>query len=107
MQQMTPTELAAWLSDDERDSPVLLDVREPQEFAICRIEGSLHIPMNTVPARLAELDSEREMAVICHHGMRSMQVAMFLQRQGFSKVLNLAGGVAAWAAEVDPAMPRY
>jgi rhodanese-related sulfurtransferase len=107
MQQMTPTELAAWLSDDERDSPVLLDVREPQEFAICRIEGSLHIPMNTVPARLAELDSEREMVVICHHGMRSMQVAMFLQRQGFSKVLNLAGGVAAWAAEVDPAMPRY
>jgi rhodanese-related sulfurtransferase len=107
MQQMTPTELAAWLSDDERDSPVLLDVREPQEFAICRIEGSLHIPMNTVPARLAELDREREMVVICHHGMRSMQVAMFLQRQGFSKVLNLAGGVAAWAAEVDPAMPRY
>ena len=65
------------------------------------------VPMREIPARLAELDADAETIVICHHGARSMQVALFLERQGFANVLNLAGGVDAWARAVDPAMPVY
>lgn len=107
MQQMTPAQVAAWLQDPARDKPFLLDVREPPEHAICRIEGSTLMPMNSVPARLGELDPQRDTVVICHHGGRSMQVAMYLERQGFAKVINLAGGVDGWATQVDPAMARY
>lgn len=107
MRQIRPTELKSWLDDDNRTSPVLLDVREPNEFAYCRIEGSMPMPMASVPSRCGELDASAPVVVICHHGGRSAQVAMFLERQGFSEVINLAGGVAAWAGDIDPAMPRY
>ncbi len=107
MRQIRPTELKAWLDDEQRTPPLLLDVREPNEFALCRIEGSLPMPMGSVPARMQELDTSVPTVVICHHGGRSMQVAMFLEQQGFGEVINLAGGVAAWAGEVDPAMPTY
>lgn len=107
MQQMTPAQLAAWLQDPAQEQPLLLDVREPAEHAICEIAGSTRMPMNSVPARLAELDPARKTVVICHHGGRSMQVAMFLERQGFERVFNLAGGVDGWAAVVDPTMARY
>lgn len=107
MRQMSVTELAERLAAPEGEKPVLLDVREPQEFAICRIEGSQLMPMSSVPARQTELDPDAEIVVICHHGARSAQVCMFLERQGFPRVVNLTGGVAAWAAQVDPAMPRY
>lgn len=107
MRQMSANELADWLADPQRDKPVLLDVREPVEFDICRIEGSQLMPMATVPSRLPDLDPDAEIVVICHHGGRSAQVCMFLERQGFARVVNLAGGVAAWAAQVDPSMPRY
>jgi rhodanese-related sulfurtransferase len=107
MQQMTPAQLATWLADPTREQPLLLDVREPAEHAICQIAGSTLMPMNTVPTRLAELDPARETVVICHLGGRSMQVAMFLERQGFQRVVNLAGGVEGWATQVDPAMARY
>lgn len=107
MEQMTPVQLAARLAEPGREAPLLLDVREPAEHAICQISGSMLMPMNSVPARLAELDPARETVVICHHGGRSMQVAMYLQRQGFERVANLAGGVDGWAAQVDPAMARY
>ncbi|NMF97720.1 rhodanese-like domain-containing protein [Aromatoleum toluolicum] len=107
MRQITATELAERLAAPQGDQPLLLDVREPGEFAICRIEGSLLMPMATVPARQTELDPDDEIVVICHHGGRSAQVCMFLERQGFSKVINLAGGVAAWATQVDPTMPQY
>ncbi|AYH45343.1 rhodanese-like domain-containing protein [Azoarcus sp. DN11] len=107
MRQMTAPELAERLADPQGDRPLLLDVRESAEFAICCIEGSLLMPMATVPARQTELDPDDEIVVICHHGGRSAQVCMFLERQGFSKVINLAGGVAAWAAQVDPTMPQY
>ena len=86
---------------------MLLDVREPQEWAICRIEGSQLMPMQTVPVRLVELNPEDEIVCICHHGMRSAQVAHYLERNGFDNVFNLTGGVDAWATQVDPAMPRY
>ena len=107
MQQITPADLAAWLNDPAKGQPLLLDVREPTEHAICRIEGSTLMPMNSVPARLAELDPARETVVICHHGGRSMQVAIFLERRGFERVINLASGVDGWATQVDPAMARY
>jgi rhodanese-related sulfurtransferase len=107
MKQITPPQLADWLQDTGRPAPVLLDVREPSEFSYCAIPGSLPMPMASVPARLQELDPDAEIVVICHHGGRSMQVAMFLERQGFSKLINLAGGVAQWAQQVDPSMPQY
>jgi len=107
MQTVTAPELAAWLADTSRQKPVLLDVREPWEFETCRIAGSLPMPMQTVPARIDELDEAAPIVCICHHGMRSMQVAAFLERNGFSEVINLTGGVHAWAQQVDPAMPQY
>ena len=107
MNQISAGQLAAWLADAGQDKPLLLDVREPWEWETARIEGSQHIPMREVPARLAELDPDREVVAICHHGGRSQQVAMFLEKNGFSKVHNLQGGVDAWSRTVDPAVPRY
>ncbi|EGK70559.1 MAG: sulfurtransferase [Methyloversatilis sp.] len=107
MQQLSVTDLAAWLADGSREQPQVLDVREEQEWAICRIEGSQLMPMNTVPSRLQDLDPERPLVCVCHHGGRSMQVAIFLERNGFPDIYNLSGGVDAWALEVDPKMARY
>lgn len=107
MRQIRSTQLAEWLADDSRPKPLLLDVREPWEIALCQIEGSLHLPMHTVPHRCDEIDPARDVVVICHHGGRSMQVAMFLERKGYPSVLNLQGGVEAWACDVDPGMSRY
>ncbi len=107
MRQLSVTELRQWLDDKGRQPPVLLDVREPWEFEIARLEGSVHMPMRTVPARVQELDPQAETVVICHHGGRSQQVSMFLERSGFTGIYNLAGGVDAWARQVDPAMAKY
>lgn len=107
MQQIRASQLAAWLSDDSRKKPVLLDVREPWEFELCSLPGAQLMPMQTVPMRLSELNPDDEIIVICHHGGRSMQVAMFLERQGYSSLFNLMGGVDAWAGEVDPSLRRY
>ena len=107
MKNTHPAEVAARLPEAASGALVLLDVREPWEFQTCRIEHSLLVPMREVPARLAELNPNAETVVICHHGGRSMQVAMFLEKQGFTNVHNLAGGVDAWARTVDPAMPVY
>lgn len=106
MIEITPIELKEYL-EVARPRPLLLDVREPHEWAICHIEGSRHIPMNQIPEASAELDPEQEIIVICHHGARSARVATYLQQIGFSKVINLAGGVDAWAHDVDPNMPTY
>jgi len=107
MNQITPAQLAAWLADAKREKPVLLDVREPWEWQTARIEGSQHIPMREIPARAGELDKGREVVAICHHGGRSQQVAMFLEKNGFAKIHNLQGGVDAWSRTVDPAVPTY
>jgi len=107
VQQLQPRELCDWLGDASRRPPVLLDVREPWEVEVCRIEGSRTIPMNNIGEECARLDPDTEMVVICHHGGRSMQVALFLERGGFAKLHNLAGGVDAWARLIDPAMAVY
>jgi rhodanese-related sulfurtransferase len=107
MQQLLPSQLAEWLADDSRPKPLLLDVREPWEFELCQIAGSQLIPMHLIPLRSQELDADRDIVVICHHGARSMQVAMFLENRGFTSVHNLSGGVNGWAMSVDPAMRRY
>ena len=107
MQLITAPELAAWLADESRPRPFLLDVREGWEYDTCHIEGSTLMPMQTIPARIDDLDEDAEIVCICHHGARSMQVAAFLERQGFAKVTNLTGGIHAWALQVDGTMPRY
>lgn len=85
---------------------VLLDVREPSELALARVEGALHVPMRDLPARLAEVPRDRPVLVMCHHGARSQAVADWLRPQGFD-ALNVAGGIAAWADEVDEGIGRY
>ncbi|MEB0140102.1 MULTISPECIES: rhodanese-like domain-containing protein [unclassified Undibacterium] len=107
MQTISAAELALWLTDSAKPAPLLLDVREPWEHETCHIGGVLLIPMHDVPARFNELDADRPIVCVCHHGARSMQVANFLERQGFSQVINLSGGVHAWATQVDPQMPTY
>ncbi|HSL01669.1 MAG TPA: rhodanese-like domain-containing protein [Rubrobacteraceae bacterium] len=91
---------------DAGDRPRLLDVREPWEFELARIEGSRLIPLGELGERVAELDPEAETVVICHHGARSAYVTQALQRAGFVKVLNLEGGLDAYS-DVDAAVPRY
>lgn len=106
MREFSASQLQGYLSETDSD-PLLLDVREPWEFQICHIDGSQLIPMGQIPASLGSLDPGRETVVICHHGIRSRQVAMFLDYQGFANVINLAGGVDAWARDVDRGMATY
>ena len=90
---------------------LLLDVREPWEVALARIElpgvAQRHLPMREIPARLAELDPSQPVVCLCHHGARSAQVVTFLERHGHDHAYNLAGGIDAWSALVDPQVPRY
>ncbi len=103
--EITPTEFAALAQQGE--APVLLDIREEWELAIARLEGVTHIPMGQLPDRLAELDREADIVVMCRSGGRSATVVRFLQHQGFSRVRNLAGGIAAWGEALDPSLPSY
>jgi rhodanese-related sulfurtransferase len=82
-------------------------VREPDELALCHVEGSLQIPMGQIPGRLAELPRDRHILVLCHHGGRSMRVTQFLRANDYPQVSNIAGGIDAWAETVEPGMPRY
>jgi rhodanese-related sulfurtransferase len=107
MEHVSAPDLAAWLADPSRPRPFLLDVREQWEFDTCHLEGAALMPMHSVPARIDDLDEDAAIVCICHHGARSMQVAAFLERNGFAKVTNLTGGMHAWALQVDPAMPTY
>ena len=107
MEQLSPDTLAAWLADSTRPAPQLLDVREDWEVATCALKGSIAIPMGQITGRTNELDPERPVVCYCHHGMHSLQVGLFLERQGFGQVLNLDGGIDAWARIVDPSCPTY
>lgn len=106
MQSMTVRELKARL-DSSEEKPLVLDVREKWETQLCALPGSTFIPMGQIPARVTDLDTQREIVVVCHHGVRSLQVAYYLANQGFKKLYNLKGGVDAWAREIDPAMHKY
>jgi len=86
---------------------VLLDVREEWELKVASVPGILHIPMGQVAARLSELDPERETVVLCRSGRRSLEVARFLEQQGFQSVANLSGGILAWSKDLDPSIPEY
>lgn len=107
MQHITAPDLSDWIADASRAKPVLLDVREPWEYQTCHIEGATLIPMNTIPARAAELDADAPIVCICHHGARSAQVGAFLERNGFTRITNLTGGIHGWALQVDSSMPTY
>lgn len=111
MLQLDVTALPDFVAARAASSPILLDVREPWEVALGRIElaqaRSLAIPMNEIPRRLGEIDPGNVIVCVCHHGMRSAQVANFLERQGYTSVFNLSGGTDAWSTQVDPQLPRY
>lgn len=106
LRRVTAISLKEYL--DKSDShPVLLDVREPWEYEICHIDDSTLIPMKEIPLRIQELDSKQETVVICHHGVRSLKVGNFLLQQGFDNIINLDGGINAWAREVDTLLATY
>jgi rhodanese-related sulfurtransferase len=103
--EISPAEAAQILHEK---GAKLVDVREPWEFATTSIEGSLLMPMGEVPTRAQkELDVDERLVIICHHGVRSMNVTAWLRRQGFEKAQSLRGGIDAWSVEVDPKVARY
>ena len=92
----------------DRGEPLLLvDVREPHEHAICRIEGAVLIPMGSIPVNLQKLDGDEDVVCYCHHGMRSLDVANWLRAQGVTSARSMAGGIERWSVEIDPTVPRY
>ncbi|HME31447.1 MAG TPA: rhodanese-like domain-containing protein [Terriglobales bacterium] len=104
--EITPEQLKA-LRDDE-NSVTVLDVRELWEYDVAKIAGSKHIVMGDIPARFnQELDPEDHIVVVCHHGVRSMNVTAWLRQQGFEKVQSLQGGIDRWARQIDPSVPLY
>ncbi|MEO0421115.1 MAG: rhodanese-like domain-containing protein [Pseudomonadota bacterium] len=106
MKELDATEVAAQLAAGD-EAAVLLDVREPWELDISSVTGAVHIPMNSIPGRVRELDPGKPLIVMCHHGVRSRQVAQWLAGQGFSDVANFDGGIDAWSRLIDPSVPRY
>ncbi|OQW91009.1 MAG: sulfurtransferase [Thiotrichaceae bacterium IS1] len=104
MRHLRPAELRAYL---EHTQPLLLDVREPWEFHICHIAGSQLVPMREIAQQLPTFDPNQEIVIICHRGIRSRRVGYFLESAGFTRIINLAGGLAAWAEEVDLTMSTY
>jgi rhodanese-related sulfurtransferase len=106
MREFSATELQDYLETSSA-RPLLLDVREPWEFDRACIEGSMLVPMRTIPERMQDFNPDQEIVVICHHGIRSRMVGLHLENHGFSDIINLTGGVEAWAREVDPDMVSY
>lgn len=103
--EITPAELKKKL--DAGEKLLLIDVREPWEHQTCRIEGARLIPMRTIPANLQSLDVDEPVICYCHHGMRSLDVAVWLQKQGVESARSLAGGIDKWSADIDPKIPKY
>ena len=105
--EITPRDLAAQLQL-KPEGLILLDVREPWEFATAQIAGSKSMPMGEIPSRaFQELDPEAHIITVCHAGVRSLNVAVWMRNQGFEKVQSLGGGIDAWSREIDPTVPRY
>ena len=112
--QVSPAHFAAW-RDAAHLTPVVLDVREPWEWQTASVAPDgftlLHVPMQSLPKRLADLQAsygaDQPIACLCHHGMRSQQVASYLVQHGFTEVVNLQGGIAAWSEQLDSGVPQY
>lgn len=106
--EVTPAEAQQRLKSGGK--AVLIDVREPEEFAVARVEPSQLMPMNTIPAQVQQLESladEKTLLLLCHHGVRSLQVAAWLRNQGVENCFSVAGGIDRWSIEVDTRVPRY
>jgi rhodanese-related sulfurtransferase len=103
--EITPAEMKERL--DRGENFLLVDVREPWEHELCRIEGAKLIPMGSIPTNLQALDVDEDVVCYCHHGMRSMDVAVWLRGQGVQRAKSLAGGIERWSLEIDPRVPRY
>jgi rhodanese-related sulfurtransferase len=106
MREFEAEELKSYLESVD-EPPLLLDVRQPWEYEICKLEDSVLIPMSTIPANLDKLDKDRETVVICHHGVRSRRVAYYLEQAGFTNIINLKSGLDGWARSVDVDMATY
>lgn len=106
MRSLAPLELHARLGEGGPPM-VMLDVREPWEFEICHLDSARNVPMDGVESALSGLDRHAEIVVMCHYGIRSRDIALRLEGAGFARVINLEGGLDAWAREVDPEMPTY
>ena len=98
---------AKQLRDTAPDRTMIIDVREPHELEICRIEGAEHIPMRQIPEHVDALARDKHILVLCHAGGRSRRVTEFLRARGLNAVTNIAGGIDAWAVEIEPGMRRY
>lgn len=112
MQQVSPAQFSEWiLQATAQGLPLILDVRETWECQLASIAPAgcevLIMPMQTVPERLHEFDKKRPIACLCHHGSRSMQVALFLEKHGFENITNINGGINAWSSQVDASVPVY
>ena len=111
VQQVPVAQFAQWRDAQGQLEPLVLDVREPWEVQTASVRPNgfelMVIAMGDIPSRLNQLPKDRPIACLCHHGMRSYQVAEFLAGAGFERLFNLDGGIAAWAEEVDPQMPQY
>ena len=101
---LNPKEFQNYLSNNDT---VLIDVREKWELDLCKIEGAIHCPMSTIAESFSDLNPDDTIALYCHHGMRSMQVANFLISKDFQSLVNLQGGIDAWSREIDPSVDRY
>ncbi|MCP4406256.1 MAG: sulfurtransferase [Gammaproteobacteria bacterium] len=106
MRNLSAVELKKHLEQAD-PTPLLLDVREPWEYQQVHFPSSDLIPMRQIPMALSKLDQQQEIVVICHHGIRSRQVAMFMENYGFKNIINLHGGIDAWAREIDSTMALY
>ncbi len=103
--EITPRQVKERL--DRGEKLLLVDVREPHEHALCRIDGAVLIPMGAIPANLQKLDTDEDVVCFCHHGMRSLDVANWLRHQGVPSAKSMAGGIDRWSTEIDPSVPRY
>lgn len=106
--EISPKDAEARLK--EGDKAILIDVREPEEFAVARIEGAELVPMQSVPGRIQELEGmadDHDLLVMCHHGVRSLNVVAWLRERGIENCFSVAGGIDQWSREIDPEIPRY
>lgn len=104
MQTLSPPMFQALM---QTPGTLLLDVRTPEEVEIATLPGALNIPLHELPQRMQDIGRPAAIAVYCHHGVRSEQAARLLERAGHTGVAHLAGGIEAWSAQIDPALPRY